>query len=80
MIKNKYGCSDQIWKKYTEAQRKMWNGCFEVLNSPANYTNAVPLEKIHVIAHNLACVAVVSFPKILVDSLRPEPKLKTIYV
>lgn len=80
MTKNIYGCSDSIWKKYTTAQKKMWNGCYEVLNSPANYAEAVPPEIVALIAHNLACVAVVSFPKILVNSLRPEPKLKTIYI
>lgn len=69
-IKNKYSCAPAIWKKYSEPQRKIWNGFYEAFNSSPNYPEKLTATEIEIIAHNLACRAVWDMPELLIEAIK----------
>lgn len=57
-IKNKYDCHKSIWKKFTEAQRSVYNGIRGYKQSLVVHPKTkLPKAEWETISHNFACLA-----------------------
>ena len=60
ITENEYNCSNKIWKKFSDEEKKMFNEVYELFIEDFNFppkmqSNQHYKDWVKVIAHNLAC-------------------------
>lgn len=56
-VKNKYKCAPKIWKKFLDIEKRLWNGFYVTFSAHMKESMKTKAE-LHVLAHNIACLAV----------------------